>query len=129
MSAAISKKTSVSKKTARIGKKSTGSSLAKKKKSGKRTAARATPSVRFVVAPKANGWMVRRVGSDRVRVFDTQADAVAAATKTARNSHSEVVIKRKDGTIRDKVSTSAVDAAMLQLWRSTHRGNSIAKKR
>lgn len=128
MSAAISKKTPVSKKTARVGKKSTGSSFAKKK-SGKRTAARATPSVRFVVAPKSNGWMVRRVGSDRIRVFDTQADAVAAATKTARNSHSEVVIKRKDGTIRDKVSTSAVDAAMLQVWKFTHRGNSIAKKR
>lgn len=82
-----------------------------------------------MVAPKSNGWTVKRVGSDELREFNTQADAIAAATKSARNTYSDVVIHRKDGTIRDRVSTAPADLAMLKLWKFTHRNTSAAKRR
>ncbi|MBA3354706.1 MAG: DUF2188 domain-containing protein [Pyrinomonadaceae bacterium] len=123
-----SKKTSPSKKPVSARKKSIRSSSSKET-NGKRTVARSSVSGRFVVAPESEGWTVKRVGSGRLRVFETQADAIAAATKTARDSKSDVVIHRKDGTIRDRVSTSVADSAMLKVWRSTHQANSSAKKR
>ncbi len=126
--AAKPKKTAVSKKRVSSQKKSTASKSSKKT-SGKKVVARSNVSGRFVVAPKSNVWIVKRMGSDRLREFDTQADAIAAATKTARNTQSDVVIHRKDGTIRDWVSTSAADSAMLEVWKSTHQTNSRARKR
>ncbi|MBC7933166.1 MAG: DUF2188 domain-containing protein [Rubrivivax sp.] len=82
----------------------------------------------MVVAPKADGWAVKREGSSRTRVFNTQADAIKAATKTARDSQSEVVIHRKDGRIQEKVSISRADSMMLDVWKSTHREKSHSKR-
>jgi hypothetical protein len=98
-----------------------------KETGSKRTVERVTG--RFVVAPNPDGWVVKRVGSKRQRLFQTQADAIAAATKTARNAHSDLVIQRKDGTIKEWLSTSAADLALLKFWKSTHEANSRAKKR
>lgn len=98
------------------------------KKATKKTIAASKKVTRFVIAPKSNGWTVKRVGSDELREFNTQADAIAAATKSARNTYSDVVIHRKDGTIQDRVSTAPADLAMLKLWRFTHRNTSATKR-
>jgi len=95
--------------------------------STKRTVARASISGRLIVVPKSDGWAVKREGSNRTRVYDTQADAVKAATKTARDSKSAVVIHGRDGRIK-KVSTARVDARMLDVWKSTRQASRSPKK-
>lgn len=57
------------------------------------------------VVPHEDGWGVRREGGRRVTsVHDTQAEAIARARKIAQAQRSEVVIHRRDGTIRDSDS-------------------------
>lgn len=57
------------------------------------------------VVPYKNKWAVRGEGNKKVTsTHDTQAEAIPKARKIAVNQHSEVVIHRPDGTIRDKDS-------------------------
>jgi uncharacterized protein YdaT len=57
------------------------------------------------VVPHKDGWAVRGEGNSRVtRVTPTQQEAISAAREIAKNQNSEVVIHRRDGTIRDKDS-------------------------
>lgn len=57
------------------------------------------------VVPHPDGWAVRGAGNQRVTsVHGTQQQAIDAARQIARNQHSELVIHRSDGRIRDKDS-------------------------
>ncbi len=58
------------------------------------------------VVPTPEGkWGVRGEGNDRLtRTTDTQGEAIDVAKEIAKNNHSDVVIHRPDGTIRDKDS-------------------------
>lgn len=51
------------------------------------------------------GWQVKGGGNARATArTNTQAQAVKRATEIARNQHTEVVIHRPNGQIRDKNS-------------------------
>jgi hypothetical protein len=57
-----------------------------------------------VPVPKGN-WGVRGEKNSKItKVTSTQAQAIKIAREIAKNQDSEVVIHRKDGTIRDKDS-------------------------
>ena len=57
------------------------------------------------VVPHNGEWAVRPQGSAKVTgVFGTQAEAIAAARPTAKNQHTEMVIHRPNGQIRDSES-------------------------
>lgn len=57
------------------------------------------------VVPRGDGWAVHGAGSNRDTVHTgTQAEAIERATEIARNQGTEVVIHRRDGTIREKNS-------------------------
>ncbi len=57
------------------------------------------------VVPHDDKWAIRREGSDRVSsIHDTQEDAINKARNIAQRERSEVIIHRRDGTIRDKDS-------------------------
>lgn len=57
------------------------------------------------VVPRNGGWSVKRTGAVRASsVHATQAEAVAAATKIARNQKTEVYIHGTDGRIRERNS-------------------------
>ena len=58
-----------------------------------------------VVPTKDNKWGVKGEGNQRLtKKTDTQQDAINVAREIAKNQGGEVVIHRKDGTIRDKDS-------------------------
>lgn len=60
---------------------------------------------RHVTPHPKGGWQDKRAGADRATSrHPTQREAVDAARERARREHSEVVIHRPDGTIRDKDS-------------------------
>lgn len=82
------------------------------------------------VVPREDGWAVKRAGSARAsQLFNTQAEAIKAATKTARSSRSEVVIHGRTGAIRQRVSTSPADSLMLGVWDSTSKTGAARKRR
>ncbi len=57
------------------------------------------------VVPHDDGWAVRKEGGKKVtRKTHTQREAIEIARQIAQNQSSEVVIHRRDGTIRDKDS-------------------------
>ena len=57
------------------------------------------------VVSHEDGRAIRSEGNQRVTsVHDTQREATDRAREIARNQHSEVVIHRRDGTIRDSDS-------------------------
>lgn len=57
------------------------------------------------VVPVGTNWGVRGENNSKLTsMHSTQTDAIRAAREIAINQHSEVVIHRKDGTIRDKDS-------------------------
>lgn len=57
------------------------------------------------VVPAGGDWGVRGAGNGRLTSrHETQADAIDAAREIARNQHSEVVIHRPNGQIRDRDS-------------------------
>jgi hypothetical protein len=57
------------------------------------------------IVPKGDGWAVKGAGNTKVtKTFDTQKQAVEFGKQIAKNQDSELVIHRKDGTIRDKDS-------------------------
>lgn len=57
------------------------------------------------VVPSGDQWAVRGEGnSKKTRITQTQREAIEIAREIARNQQSELVIHRKNGTIRDKDS-------------------------
>ncbi len=58
------------------------------------------------VVPTADGqWGVRGEGNSRLtKITSTQSDAINVATEIAKKQKAEVVIHRRDGTIRDRDS-------------------------
>ncbi|MDX8469782.1 DUF2188 domain-containing protein [Mesorhizobium sp. VK25A] len=57
------------------------------------------------VVPHNGQWAVQGAGNSRATsVHSTQADAISAAREIAINQHSEVVIHRPNGQIRDSNS-------------------------
>ncbi len=57
------------------------------------------------VVPHKDGWAVRGAGSQRASsVHRTQKDAIRSARNTALRQHTEVVIHRPNGQIRDRNS-------------------------
>ena len=57
------------------------------------------------VVPSGDQWAVRGEGNSRkTRITQTQREAIEIAREIARNQQSELVIHRKNGTIRDKDS-------------------------
>ncbi len=60
------------------------------------------------VVPHKDGWAVRGEGNTKVtKVTPTQKDAIDIARQIAKNQQTEVVIHKRDGTIRDKDSYGA----------------------
>lgn len=58
-----------------------------------------------VIPHKDNGWAIKKEGADRVSSkHTTQNAAINKAVKAAKKEGLEVVIHRKDGTIRDSDS-------------------------
>lgn len=52
-----------------------------------------------------NEWAVRREGASRVSgIYPTQRAAIDAGREISRNQHTELVIHRPNGQIRDKDS-------------------------
>lgn len=63
------------------------------------------PKNQHVVPTKDNKWGVRGEGNQRLtKKTDTQQESINTARNIAINQGSEVVIHRKDGTIRDRDS-------------------------
>lgn len=57
------------------------------------------------VVPHGGGWAVKGAGKSRASsTHHTQKEAISAARNIAINQHTEVVIHRPNGTIRDKDS-------------------------
>ena len=57
------------------------------------------------VVPHKDGWATQKEGAQRAGVVaDTQRAAIDRAREQAKREHVEVVIHRKDGTIRDSDS-------------------------
>lgn len=57
------------------------------------------------VVPSGDQWAVRGEGnSKKTKITHTQRYAIEIAREIARNQQSELVIHRKNGTIRDKDS-------------------------
>ncbi len=57
------------------------------------------------VVPHTDGWATKKEGADRAGVVvDTQREAIERAREQAKRERVEVVIHRKDGTIRDSDS-------------------------
>lgn len=57
------------------------------------------------VVPHNGEWAVRGANNSKVtKTFDTQREAIEAAREIAINQHSELVIHRPSGQIRDKDS-------------------------
>jgi len=57
------------------------------------------------VVPHKDGWATKTEGATRAGVvLDTQKAAIERARGQAKREHVEVVIHRKDGTIRDSDS-------------------------
>lgn len=110
---------------------SSGSKKSTNRANGKKATSRSTKAGKPLhVVPQPDGWAVKRQGSSRaLRLFNTQAEAIKAATKTARNSRSEVVIHGRSGVIRQKVSTSPADSLMLRVWDYTSKASTTPKKR
>lgn len=57
------------------------------------------------VVPHPEGWAVKGEGNERYTgVFSYQDEAIDRAKEIAKNYKSDVVIHRKDGTVRDRIS-------------------------
>lgn len=57
------------------------------------------------VVPHKDGWATKKEGAQRAgKVADTQRAAIDRAREQAKRERVEVVIHRKDGTIRDSDS-------------------------
>ena len=67
--------------------------------------AKNNPTVHVIPASSGDKWTVKKTGSERaLKTFEKQSDAVDWARSHVKENRSEVVIHRKDGTIREKHS-------------------------
>ncbi len=63
------------------------------------------PTYNQHVVPHEEGWAIRGAGNQKyTAIFDTQAEAIERARRIAIGHGSDVIIHRKDGTIRDRMS-------------------------
>ena len=59
----------------------------------------------YHVVPDGSRWSVKREGNKKASsVLDTQREAIDTGRKLAQEAKTELVIHRKDGTIRDSDS-------------------------
>lgn len=57
------------------------------------------------VVPNDGQWAVKTENAERaVKITSTQQEAIERAKEIAKNNQSELIIHRKDGTIREKNS-------------------------
>lgn len=57
------------------------------------------------VVPANGKWGIRGEGNSRLTVlYDRQSDAISAARQISKNQHSELLIHRTDGRIRERDS-------------------------
>lgn len=57
------------------------------------------------VVPAPGGWGVKKAGAAKATsIHATQADAISAATRIARNQKTELYIHGRDGRIRERNS-------------------------
>lgn len=57
------------------------------------------------VLPQKGNWIVKGAGNSKAtKVVDTQKQAIEIARDIAKNQHSELIIHRPNGQIRDKDS-------------------------
>lgn len=57
------------------------------------------------VSPRGEQWAVHGEGNERdTKLFNTQREAWQRAIEIAKNQRSEVIVQRRDGTIRSKDS-------------------------
>ena len=99
-----------------------------KQNSSKSKKARATLSQHVI--PQNGRWVVRKAGSKRATsTHSTQAEAVKAASRIARNQRSEVIIHSRNGRIRQRASYSPADELMLRVWKKTHEDYSKSKRK
>lgn len=57
------------------------------------------------VVPNSGGWSVKKAGSVRsTSIHATQAEAIAVATRIAKNQGTELYIHGRDGRIRERNS-------------------------
>ncbi len=57
------------------------------------------------VVPHEEGWAVKGEGNEKyTAIYDYQDQAIKRAKHIASNYGSDVIIHRKDGTIRDRIS-------------------------
>ncbi len=63
------------------------------------------PTYNQHVVPHEEGWAVKGAGNEKyTAIYDRQDDAIERARDIAINYGSSVVIHRKDGSIRDRMS-------------------------
>lgn len=57
------------------------------------------------VVPKEDKWAIKGEGNEKyTKITNTQKEAIDIAREIAKNQESELVVHRKNGTIRDKDS-------------------------
>jgi len=57
------------------------------------------------VVPHEEGWAIKGEGNTRyTEIFNYQDDAIDRAKEIAKNYGTDVIIHRKDGTIRDRIN-------------------------
>ncbi len=72
------------------------------KNAGVRTSA---PTHNQHVVPHEDGWAIKGEGNERYTgTYEYQDDAIRRAREIAKNYKADVIIHRKDGTIRDRMS-------------------------
>ena len=55
------------------------------------------------VVPNKGSWVVKRAGASRASsTHNTQAEAIQAAAKIARNQRTDVYVHGRDGRIRER---------------------------
>ncbi len=63
------------------------------------------PSNNQHVIPHDGEWAVKKEGSSKVtQIFDTQEEAIDRAIYIAKHAKADVIIHRRDGTIRERYS-------------------------
>ena len=63
------------------------------------------PTLNQHVVPHPDGWAIKGEGNEKyTEIFDLQSEAIDRAKDIAYNYRSSVIIHRKDGTIRDRIS-------------------------
>ncbi len=57
------------------------------------------------VVPHDEEWAIKGEGNEKYTgIYATQAEAIERAKQIAKNNNADVIIHRKDGTIRDRMS-------------------------